>query len=824
MGIIASINFKPTKNPVQVFHNDRSTPPNYLLPKERQLYTICNRSGLKAQALKQEMIDKAISAYIQRIGQKFQAKTYVYSAVVNLKSTHTMQDLEKLATHFKNKYGIQCYQIAIHRDEGHIDEFGNTHINHHAHMEFVTLDENTGKNNFKRVPSLMLKQIQTEVATILGMQRGIDKRISGIKRIEPRAYAKLMEQEKARRIELGEHQAKEVSTYQKQIKDLQASVENTQTKLHALQQAKTKLDQTNNALTQENTELKNLNATQEHTHQQTLATKAQEYQQALELKNASIHALYHKNTTLSQENQVLKDKQTELESTLIDLTTIFAPQHKQNKKLTLKEAKPLLESVRKQMIAINQGLGDLKLFTQEDYKALRALKDEGLSIADLKKRITQIEQEAKKRYEKLQEQYKDHLNPKQVEDKIAATKALYKDYLSPSAMQELKQEHTKELESREQSHSKALQEKDIEHAQVLKEKDKTLEKVAQELETKERQVQEHARDLADSNKALEKLTQELKAKDTEHTKELEALQTQHAKELEKAKNEIDKETKLQEYVGKVKTLLQRFVDQVINPMLEKLQTEKRAELEAVIQWKKDNEKEKAQYHAHLATLAYDLLAGKFPKINAMALLMGKGVKDAMSPEYFESIAKDRRDRFLNKHINEIEKSLNQELKPILAKIEQTREWEHKALLEGIRGLENSIGKLSEEFKNSDTYGQMLETAKGDAQYYKSRNLRLTTELGEKDKRIKTLEEENTKLRNTDLRLENNVQKTEITELKSQVESLQAQKDDLQREQDKLQTELTNTQTQLNEQIAITTQLKTDLKKSLASQQGRGKGI
>ncbi len=447
MGIIASINFKPTKNPVQVFHNDRSTPPNYLLPKERQLYTICNRSGLEAQALKQEMIDKSISAYIQRVGQKFQAKTYVYSAVVNLKPTHTMQDLEKLATHFKNKYGIQCYQIAIHRDEGHIDEFGNTHINHHAHMEFVTLDENTGKNNFKRVPSLMLKQIQTEVATILGMQRGIDKRISGIKRVEPRAYAKLMEQEKTRRKELEK-------AHKEQLESLQANTENQQTELQALQQEKTTLEKANTALT--------------------------------------------------QENQELKDKQTELENTLIDLVTIFVPQDKQDKKLTIKEAKPLLESVRKQMITINQGLGDLKLFTQEDYKALRALKDEELSITDLKKRITTIEQEAKKHYEKLQEQYKDYLNPKQVEDKIIAT----------------------------------------------------------------------------------------------------------------------------------------------------------------------------------------------------------------SPEYFESIAKDRRDRFLNKHISEIEKSLNKELKPILAKIEQVREWEHKALLERMRGLENGIGKLAEEFKNSDAYWQMLETAKG----------------------------------------------------------------------------------------------------------------
>ncbi len=195
----------------------------------------------------------------------------------------------------------------------------------------------------------------------------------------------------------------------------------------------------------------------------------------------------------------------------------------------------------------------------------------------------------------------------------------------------------------------------------------------------------------------------------------------------------------------------------------------------------------------------------------------------MSPEYFESIAKDRRDRFLKQHINEIEKSLNKELKPILATIEKASEWDHKALLEGIRGLENGIGKLAEEFKNSDAYGQMLETAKGDTQYYKGRNLRLTTELEKNGKKIKTLEEENTKFRNTDLRLENNVQKTKITELKSQIESLQTQKDDLQREQDKSRTELTNTQTQLNEQIAITTQLKTDLKKSLASQQGKGEG-
>ncbi|BEG56621.1 hypothetical protein NHP21005_03090 [Helicobacter sp. NHP21005] len=291
-------------------------------------------------------MDKAIAVYVARIGQKFQAKSYLQSAVVNIKDTTTMQELETLADNFKTKYHFQCYQIAIHRDEGHIDESGNTQINHHAHLEFVTLDENTGKSMFRKalITNAVLGQIQQEVADILNMQRGVKKRISGAKRIEPRAYAQLMEQEKAKRIELENNNAtlqngnnsltKEVSTYQEQIKDLQASVKNTQAELNTLKQEKTELEQANTTLQQDNT------------------TLAQEKQ------------------TLTQENQELQAHRIELETTLIDLASLVAPQDKQNKKLTLKEAKPLLEIVRKQMIAINQGFGDLKLFTQEDYKAL----------------------------------------------------------------------------------------------------------------------------------------------------------------------------------------------------------------------------------------------------------------------------------------------------------------------------------------------------------------------------------------------------------------------------------------------------------------------
>ncbi|GMB96375.1 hypothetical protein [Helicobacter sp. NHP22-001] len=53
-------------------------------------------------------------------------------------------------------------------------------INHHAHMEFFMLDERTGKNVFYTINRQRLREIQSEVAEILHMQRGVDKRIAGL--------------------------------------------------------------------------------------------------------------------------------------------------------------------------------------------------------------------------------------------------------------------------------------------------------------------------------------------------------------------------------------------------------------------------------------------------------------------------------------------------------------------------------------------------------------------------------------------------------------------------------------------------------------------
>lgn len=190
MAEISSFNMKPSTD-FQVFHN-ANIRPNYVIGGELE----CNRKGYEAKELKEAIVNEAKQTYKQRTKRAFQSTAYEWSAVVNIKPDTTMQDLERLSKHFNDKYGFQCYQIAIHRDEGHIDENGERQINHHAHLEFITLDKQTGRNRQRELKPQTLRQIQSEVAEILGMQRGIDKRISKAERIEPRKYAKLKEAEK----------------------------------------------------------------------------------------------------------------------------------------------------------------------------------------------------------------------------------------------------------------------------------------------------------------------------------------------------------------------------------------------------------------------------------------------------------------------------------------------------------------------------------------------------------------------------------------------------------------------------------------------------
>lgn len=226
MGQKSSINFKPSKDH-QVFHNT-TIRPNYAIGGELEY----DLKGYPARDLKNKIISQAIENYNKNKAPKapkFKAKNYEWSAVVNIKPETTMDDLKKLAEHLNKKYGFQCYQITIHRDEGHINDDGEKEINHHAHLELITLDKETGKQRWNFTPK-KLRELQTEVAEILQMERGIDKRISGAKRIEPRVYAEMKEKERANQKAL----KKELESTKETLKNTTQELETTKKELKAL--------------------------------------------------------------------------------------------------------------------------------------------------------------------------------------------------------------------------------------------------------------------------------------------------------------------------------------------------------------------------------------------------------------------------------------------------------------------------------------------------------------------------------------------------------------------------------------------------------------
>lgn len=184
---ISSINFAKAKSGAMA-HNTRieKKEPGYLLPKELRLENEYNRSKQDADILLHQLYQDAKDRYKQTTGQRLQAKSYQWEAVVNLNSEHTMKDLEDLSRKIEEETGFTALQISIHRDEGRVER-GAVIRNLHAHIVFFTLSRENGqqlyrrsltKNQMKNNPDLKpmnrerLSKLQDIAAESLSMQRG----------------------------------------------------------------------------------------------------------------------------------------------------------------------------------------------------------------------------------------------------------------------------------------------------------------------------------------------------------------------------------------------------------------------------------------------------------------------------------------------------------------------------------------------------------------------------------------------------------------------------------------------------------------------------
>ncbi len=132
----------------------------------------------------------------KRLKKKFHSTAVpIKEAVVNLKRQSTWKDLLKVAEVIEKDFGPRCFQAFIHKDEGRyadqqdIDRGKATRINQwipnsHAHLLFDWTDKVTGRP--LRLNQLAMRKIQTKVADVLGMERGVEG--SKAKRLESFDY------------------------------------------------------------------------------------------------------------------------------------------------------------------------------------------------------------------------------------------------------------------------------------------------------------------------------------------------------------------------------------------------------------------------------------------------------------------------------------------------------------------------------------------------------------------------------------------------------------------------------------------------------------
>ena len=159
----ASIHVQPVQNGSES-HNERTTELDY---------TYSDLSPNNASWSETRIADRQQEIEIlckEKSGRKLQKNsTPIREAVVNLEKRHTMPDLKRLTKALEKEFGIQAFQIHIHRDEGK----SRDELNYHAHILFDWQNKQTGK--MLRLGKLDTVRMQTITADVLGMERGKEK-------------------------------------------------------------------------------------------------------------------------------------------------------------------------------------------------------------------------------------------------------------------------------------------------------------------------------------------------------------------------------------------------------------------------------------------------------------------------------------------------------------------------------------------------------------------------------------------------------------------------------------------------------------------------
>ena len=332
---ISSIHFQKAEVEFAEKHNFRTEKkePEYLLDKQ---YRKTNEY-LKLNDPK-ELYQEQLKLRTQNHARGFapHLKDVYWEAVVNLDEKHSLADVKKVADFIQQKYHLQTCSIALHHDEGYKDKDSTVKYNHHAHLCFLTMDK--GISTMRKIRSKELRQMQSEVAQLLGLERG--KENSKATRLDHQQYRAVKRAEE----ELMREDAKNFcKLHNEKINKLQST----------MIQPLLKLSQ---ELTEEKSQLE---------------TEKAELETKLEAEKKNVKTVYVDKPVprvLTDDEIELLPRVAELKKKLTESETALTEAPIK----TQKELNDLKSKIRKEMIAESG-------FTQEQYKALNA------AAADIKK-------------------------------------------------------------------------------------------------------------------------------------------------------------------------------------------------------------------------------------------------------------------------------------------------------------------------------------------------------------------------------------------------------------------------------------------------------
>ncbi len=412
----ASINFAKSVSGA-LRHNDRTQDkePDYLLPVEHRLKNEVDVSAVDAERKIKELYSQAKINYKNKFNQPLKAKSYLWEAVVNLNQEHTLEDVKRLVSEIEKETGFTSVQIAIHRDEGHINERGVAQRNLHAHITFFTLDKNTGQQLYRRAltkrqkeqqPNLKpmnkerLSKLQDLTAEVLNMQRG--KKGSKAVRLEHKQYRALKRAELAKLKDL----KAEISILRAELKEQKAKREDY-----------AQLEAENKAL-REQIKAKELTITQ-------LNEKIENLRQKL-IKNSSKDAKIeqYKNLLLEQEERIDKliDEKRALQAKISDFLSSEG-------KSIIKELKNDLRAVFDELNSKKSAERLLKeFFEQEAEPITKIFSKEPTGYKITNEQLNYLYELVKNREEAIKSKFKTYENS--IESLTYQEKLLYERYKS----------------------------------------------------------------------------------------------------------------------------------------------------------------------------------------------------------------------------------------------------------------------------------------------------------------------------------------------------------------------------------------------------------